>query len=204
MKRVWFIRHGQHDWIGKALVGRKGGVGLNALGQAQARAIAQRLDDIPLAAIYASPQRRAFETAVPLAKSKNLPIRVAPDLDEIDFGDWIGMSFRELETDPRWRRWNEARSTAGTPGGETMSGVQKRILRAIDNLSGPQPVAFVTHGDVIKAAMTELQGLSLDAIHSLEVEPGALVMVEIGNPGAARVEVYPPEELRELFPASVV
>lgn len=195
MKRVWLIRHGQHDWIGKALVGRKEGIGLNTTGHEQSRAIARFMEPVCVSAIYTSPQRRALETAMPLAESKALPIRVSAEIDEIDFGDWTGKSFAELEPNPDWRHWNEARSVARIPGGETMQQVQQRVLRAIETLASPEPVAFVSHGDVIRAAMTKFMGLSLDAIHSLEVEPGALVFIEVGGPSCARVELHIPARL---------
>jgi broad specificity phosphatase PhoE len=193
MKRVWLIRHGQHDWIGKALVGRKPGVGLNSQGWAQARSIAEKLRDLKLAAIYSSPQQRALETAEPLAAAQGLRVRVDEALDEIDFGEWTGRAFGELAPDPRWERWNSARADGVAPGGEAMCDVQRRVLHAIEALDTEEPVAFVSHGDVIKAAMLGCMNLSLDGIHSLAVEPGALVYVEVPSGRVARVTVHEPE-----------
>src|SRR3954470_232415 len=63
MTRLWLIRHGAHDWLGRALVGRAPGVTLNFAGHEQARRIAAMLAGEPLAAIYSSPLERARETA---------------------------------------------------------------------------------------------------------------------------------------------
>jgi broad specificity phosphatase PhoE len=180
MKRVWFVRHGQHDWIGKALVGRKPGVALNDLGRQQAAAIAARLRDVEIAAIYSSPQQRARETVEPLARLRGMPVRIDPALDEIDFGEWTGHSFEELAPDPRWTRWNAHRAAGVAPGGEAMRAVQSRIVRAVKALDTSASVVFVSHGDVIKAALLAFQGLSLDAVHTLSVEPGAMVYAEFG------------------------
>src|SRR5688500_18790181 len=119
MNRVWFIRHGHHDWIGKVLVGRKPGIGLNEAGHRQAQSIAERLRGENFAAIYSSPQQRALETAEPLARANGLAIRTMKELDEIDFGGWTGRSFGELETDPLWAAWNNARGKARARDGES-------------------------------------------------------------------------------------
>jgi broad specificity phosphatase PhoE len=125
---------------------------------------------------------------------QGVPVRMDEALDEIDFGEWTGRSFEELEPDPRWQRWNAQRATGIAPGGEAMRDVQRRILHAVEALDTTEPVAFVSHGDVIKAAMVAFLGLSLDAVHTLSVEPGALVYVETGASDAQTVAIHGPYE----------
>ena len=185
MKRVWFIRHGHHDWIGKVLVGRKPGIKLNEAGRRQAESIAEKLRDENIAAIYSSPQQRALETAEPLARANNLAICMVKELDEIDFGGWTGRSFEELETDPLWATWNNERGKARARDGESMVCVQKRVLHAVQRLGRPEPVAFISHGDVIRAALVNFLGKSLNDIHSVSFEPGEAVLVEIESEVAA-------------------
>jgi broad specificity phosphatase PhoE len=183
MKRLWLIRHGHHDWIGKALVGRKRGVGLNEEGRVQAEYIAHVLRAENLAAIYSSPQQRALETAEPLARALDLAISIVKDLDEIDFGEWTGRTFEELHEDLLWREWNTNRRDARAKGGETMVEVQSRALRAVKRLARPDPVAFVSHGDVIRAALITLLGKSLNEIQSIDFSPGEFVLVEMNGDG---------------------
>ena len=57
------IRHALNDWVGDKLAGWTPNVHLNDKGWAQARALAQRLADQPIAAVYSSPLERAVETA---------------------------------------------------------------------------------------------------------------------------------------------
>lgn len=199
MKRVWLIRHGQHDWVGKALVGRMLGVHLNAEGRAQARAIARALQGMRLAAIYSSPQPRCLETAQPLADAQSVPVLVDQALDEIDFGEWTARSFDELELDSRWHEWNARRSQSVAPGGESMRCAQERIVAAIERLARPQPVAFVTHCDIIRAAMLAALGRPLDDIHAIAVETGALVLLEGESARSARVTIYAPNDTRWAF-----
>lgn len=53
-----------------------GDPGLTQGGVAQAEAVAQRLDQLEVAAIYSSPMRRARETADPIAGSHQLSVTV--------------------------------------------------------------------------------------------------------------------------------
>ena len=183
MKPIWLIRHGHHDWIGKALVGRKPGVHLNIEGRAQAESIAGRLRAEPITAVVSSPQPRAVETAEPLARALGLPLQIDARLNEIDFGAWTGMTFAELDKDPRWHEWNRERAAGTAPGGEAMIAAQRRILEAIEDYRPSAPVALISHADVIKAALVAYLNKSLNALHSLSVEPGDIARVTFGDAG---------------------
>jgi probable phosphoglycerate mutase len=63
-----FIRHGETDYNKKMLLpGRLPDVHLNKKGRQQAQALADRLTNTPIKAIYASPLDRTMETAKHLA-----------------------------------------------------------------------------------------------------------------------------------------
>ena len=183
MKPIWLIRHGHHDWIGKALVGRKPGVHLNAEGRAQAEGIATRLRGEPITTVVSSPQPRAVETAEPLARALGLPLKIDARLDEIDFGAWTGMTFAELDKDSRWHEWNRERAAGTAPGGEAMIAAQRRILEASEAYRRIAPVALVSHADVIKAALVAYLNKSLNALYSLSVEPGDIARVTFRGVG---------------------
>src|SRR4051812_49723617 len=86
-------------------------------------------------AIHSSPRRRTRETAAAIGAEMGIDEEVAFELDEIDFGvDWCGRAFDDLNTDARWRQWNEARSTARTPAGEALSDVQRRIVGHMEHM----------------------------------------------------------------------
>jgi broad specificity phosphatase PhoE len=110
-------------------------------------------------------------------------------MDEIDFGEWRGRSFAELDADPRWAAWNAQRGTARPPGGEAMHEAQSRVLRWIGTLAethGEGTVVAVSHADVIKAAVLAHLGLGLDAHHRLEVAPASLSALSLW-PGGGRL-----------------
>ena len=104
MTTFLLVRHGETDAVGKTIVGRMPGVHLNATGRAHARRLAQRLSRLPIRAIYSSPLERALETAEPLARARNLRIQTCEAANELNFGEWTGKTFAELDSLPEWRR----------------------------------------------------------------------------------------------------
>jgi probable phosphoglycerate mutase len=173
------MRHAAHEEAGSVLSGRTDGAALTAEGRA--RAVLRTRPD----ACYASPRRRARETAALLG----LTPAIEPALDEIDFGAWTGRGFDALADDPAWRSWNEQRSTACPPGGEAMHEAQSRVLRWTGTLParhGDATVLAISHADVIKAALCAHLGLTLDAHWRFDIAPASLSAIELW-PGGGRV-----------------
>ena len=186
------IRHGLTDAVGRVMVGRSPGVHLNATGRAQAARLAERLRDVPLAAVASSPLERTRETARPIAESHRLPIQIVDGLVEYETGGWTGRPFTELDANPKWRRFNELRSLTCPPGGELMLDVQRRGISALLDLREQYPdgiVAAISHGDVIRAILLLLLGMPIDLLHRLEVSPGTISVVTLGadNPRVLQV-----------------
>lgn len=181
------VRHGAHDRLDRVLCGRMAGVSLSETGRAQADALAARLGDRPIAALYASPVDRARETAAPLAARLGLDAVEAEGLAEIDVGDWAGRSFADLGDDPVWSAWNSVRSVTRPPGGETMLEVQARAVGWVEAVRPGHPgqtIAAVSHSDVIKAVLAYYLGLPLDHLGRLEVGPASTSTLVVGDWGA--------------------
>ncbi len=186
MTRILLIRHGSTDLLGHVLYGRASGVHLNSEGVRQAELIGRSLkQQYSLDAIYSSPLDRALETAKPIAQACGKPVSVDEGITEIDFGEWVGKPFRELDDMESWMSFNKQRSTTWAPGGESMLEVQARAWRAIqtagriDNAGGT--VAMISHGDVIRCVLLLLLGMPLDHIHRLEIAPGSVSEVVFGE-----------------------
>jgi probable phosphomutase (TIGR03848 family) len=190
--RLYLVRHAMCDGVGSALCGRAPGVRLNSEGRAQAAALAKRLRDERLCAIYSSPLERARETAEAIAAPHKLPLCIEPGLNEIDFGDWTGLTIRDLEPCPQWRAFNERRSATCVPGGERMLEVQARMVAAIDALHARHPqgtVVAVSHADVIKAALAHCLRVSLDHISCFDIDPASISTLEVGGSGARMIRL---------------
>lgn len=138
-------------------------------------------------AIHASPRERTQETAAALSEASGIaPVETAEALDEIDFGSWSGKTFDDLNSDPAWRHWNDMRSMARAPGGETMLDVQQRVMGFMQSLAAPgeeKRLVLVSHGDVIKAAVSYVLGLPIDAWPRFEIGPASITTVVTGSWG---------------------
>jgi broad specificity phosphatase PhoE len=179
------IRHARTDAVDGWLAGR-GAVPLNQRGRAQAERLRHRLRAVDVAAVYSSPLDRALETAAPLAQERGLRVEPRMDLIEVDFGDWTGVAFQQLESDPRWLRFNRQRALADVPGGERAPQVQARIVAAIDQLRTRHPnqtIALVSHADVIRLAVLYAAGAPIDFIHRFEISPASVTCVVVHEDG---------------------
>ena len=185
MIRILLIRHGNTDLMGRVLYGRMPGVHLNEEGYRQANRLAAQLgQEYELAKIVSSPLERALETAHPIARVQGKSVLVDEKITEIDVGSWTGKTFEDLAGRDDWKNFNRQRSIYQPPGGERMLQVQARAWESIEEHIANVPtgtIAFVTHGDVIRSLLILMLGLSLDHIHRLEVSPGCLTEVELGD-----------------------
>jgi probable phosphoglycerate mutase len=187
MTTLYFIRHGDTPAVGHFIAGRAPGVLLNDRGRAQVEELADRLAAEPIRAIYSSPLERTRETAGPLARRLGLEVRAADELIELDFGEWTGKGFAELDPLPEWRRYNAHRSGTRIPGGELMLEVQARAVAFAQRVCEEWPgaaVALVSHGDVIRAALLHYLGMPLDFYHRIEISPASVSAVALGEYGA--------------------
>lgn len=184
MSRVYLVRHGATDSLGRSIVGRKPGVALNGEGRGQAERLGRHFKNQEIRAIYCSPLDRARETARPIADQLGLEIKIAAELNDIDFGEWTGLALDELAQRQDWRRWNRSRSNSRPPGGETMLEVQARVVGYIEKLGGAvRDAAYVLvgHADPIKAALLYFLGAAIDFLHRLEISPASISAVELGE-----------------------
>jgi probable phosphoglycerate mutase len=171
------VRHALNDWVGEKLAGWTPGVHLNDKGRAQAQALAQRLADQSLAAVYSSPLERAVETAQIIAAPHHLEVHIRDGIGEVHYGEWTGQSLQELAKQDVWRVVQFYPSGARFPGGETIREMQARAVADLDAIVAAHPaqtVVAVSHADVLKAALAHYTGMHLDLFQRLVVSPASL------------------------------
>jgi probable phosphoglycerate mutase len=179
------MRHGSVDVMGQVVYGRMPGVQLNDEGKRQAEAAARAIQErYRLSQVVSSPMERALETARIVAGPQNLGVIAEEAFNELDVGEWMGKAMDELRNAEEWKRYNRVRSLYAPPGGETLLNVQRRSWRALDRICrvlGEGAVAVVTHGDVIRSLLLLFVGAPLDHILRLEVAPGSVSEVILGQ-----------------------
>ena len=189
MLTALLVRHASCDHVGQRIAGRLPGVQLNALGTTQAEALAEVIAGLGIAAIYSGPLERARQTAGILAARTGHQVRLAPGLDELDFGTWTGRSLASLDSDPVWQAFNQARDTTRIPGGELMSEAVDRARAELARMEDAHPdatVVAVSHGDVIRGLLVRCLGLPMGAVHRLEASPASVSVIRLW-PGSSQV-----------------
>jgi probable phosphoglycerate mutase len=130
-------------------------------GHAQAQHLAQYLSSETLDALYASPMRRAQQTAAPLARSQGKPVVLVDDVAEWDrnSNEYVPVEELKAANDPRWQamlrgEWNTHE--------ETTEQFHARVVGAIETLIDAHAgdrIAIVCHGGVINAYLAHILGL---------------------------------------------
>jgi broad specificity phosphatase PhoE len=174
---IFLARHGQSDWNAARRWQGHADRPLTEAGRAQAEALAERLEEIDVDAVYSSDLRRAHETAEAVARRRGLAVEALRDLREVDVGSWSGLTRTEAEErfPEAFRRWLE-----GGPGwedGETYEEMSARIERAVRAIAAEHPdgrVLVVSHGGPIRAVHALALGLDVHTYRRIRpVEPNA-------------------------------
>ncbi|TSE01670.1 MSMEG_4193 family putative phosphomutase [Skermania sp. ID1734] len=183
---VILLRHGvSTSNVARTLAGRSEGVELTERGQEQARAVADRLAQLPITEIVSSPLLRCRQTVAPLAEKLSLELVVEDRFAEVDYGEWTGRELKELVQEPLWKVVQQHASGAVFPGGEGLANVQSRAVAAIREhdgrvaqRDGADALWLVcTHGDVIKAVLADALGIHLDGFQRIVAEPASISVV---------------------------
>jgi probable phosphoglycerate mutase len=134
---------------------------LSESGLAQAEHLADYLESEPLDAVYASPLRRAVQTAAPLAKRRGIELGIIDAVAEWDRNSSEYVPAEELKAagDPRYLQLMRGEWTSQE---ETPEEFRARVVDAVDALidahSG-QRIAISCHGGVINAYLSHVLGL---------------------------------------------
>jgi len=184
MTTFLLIRHGLTDAVGTLMTGHEPGVHLNATGRDQAATLPERLNNVPLAAIYASPLERTRQTAQPVADARGLQMQIEPRFIEVDFGGWTNRRFADLAGDPHWQLYNAYRGVSRPPQGEGLIDVQARTVEALLELHERHPhevVAIVSHADTLRAILLYFLGMPVDFVQRLELSPARISVLQLGD-----------------------
>ncbi|MBL7491439.1 MSMEG_4193 family putative phosphomutase [Frankia sp. AgB1.9] len=188
MTTVLLVRHGLTALTGKLLLGWTPGVGLDERGLAQAKAVAGRLAKVPLDAVVSSPLDRCAQTAGEIAAvgpdgAARPTVALDDRIGECHYGDWTGQELAVLAKDPLWKVVQAHPSAVTFPGpkGEALRDTQARGVAAVRDWNarlGPDATWLLcSHGDVIRAIVTDALGMHLDMYHRINVDPCSLTVI---------------------------
>lgn len=183
---VILLRHGRSlSNAAHTLAGRTEGVELDEKGTAQAAALVERLEGLPIKALVRSPLLRCRRTLEPLAAAIGLEPVVDERLAEVDYGQWTGRNIAELLKEPLWSVVQQQPSAAVFPDGEGLAQVQARAVAAVREHDrrlraehgGDALWVACTHGDVIKAVVADALGAHLDSFQRITADPASMSVI---------------------------
>jgi probable phosphoglycerate mutase len=184
MTKLIIVRHGETEWNRVERFRGRYDIPLNQTGLSQAeksaRFIATHWKPV---AVYSSPLNRAMETATAIARANQLTVQPHPQLIDIDYGDWQGLTPEEVRM--RWtkqaRNWYEHPDQAQVPNGETLIQVQKRAMQAVYEICALHPnedVVLVSHTVVNRLLLLAMVGAGVERFWHIRQEPCAINLVE--------------------------
>ena len=170
MTRLLLIRHAEPDEDARGRCYGRLDVGLSPAGLAGAKRLAESLREVELEAVYVSPRLRAVQTAAAFGSSPTVDDR----LRELDFGRLEGRTYDEIEREQPelFRRWMETPTQVHFPGGESYAELRDRVAATLADVVAAHEgltVALVSHGGVVRAALSVALGLPDERAFSLDV-----------------------------------
>jgi alpha-ribazole phosphatase len=181
--RVILVRHSEPEATLNDRCCGSPDVALSATGREQAAALAADLARVDVVRIYASPLRRADETAAAIAARQGIPFVTLDDLRELDFGDCEGRRYDEIAASmpDLYARWMSAPTTVEFPGGESYAALRRRVIPAATSIRAEvagRTAVVVTHGGVCRALLADVLQLRADLIFRLDVGYARVTVID--------------------------
>jgi len=204
--RLILVRHGQTEWNRLKRIQGISDQGLNEKGLKQAEAIAEVLKERNVTAIYASPLKRARDSALAIARHHDAEVVTLSGLREMDAGEVDGLTYAEMAArhGDFLEKWMRDCSSVTPPGGCSLPELQDRVWGAIQEIverqaareavRKPEPggvVVAVSHYFAILTTLCKVLGQSISesrrmrvdlaSLCTLDFEPSRIVLVSMND-----------------------
>ncbi len=189
MSKLLLVRHGETKSNSRERFWGRTDVELGAAGIGQAEQLRDRLAAEKISAIYASKLRRASVTAEIIASSHRLEVMTCAELDEINFGEFEGLTFEEIsrlypEVAKELTDWS---ISPRFPAGEGIDELNDRVSQFLPRLEKHTPeatVLIVAHAGTLRVLMCKLMGLGLLHWRQFRLDFASLSIVDTYPRGA--------------------
>ncbi len=182
MVKIILIRHCETDWnSGNRYLGWED-VPLNNAGRNRAKLLAGQLKGENIEKIYSSNLSRAYETAGIISKFHSLEVVRIPELNEINFGDWEGLTFNEIEAKykEKAKEYMSDPLNFRFPNGETLREFNKRVLSALDPIlkKNSGRILIVAHGGTNRVIIGRALNLLLKEHWRIKQDVGCVNVID--------------------------
>ena len=187
------IRHAEVEVSFQGVFGGCIDMDISPRGHEQAAALARYLKRKKFDAVYASPMKRVQQTLSPYANNGGPKPVIMPDLHEVHFGDWTGLTFAQVleRFGARASSWLDQLAAGTIPNAETATAYRERIepcVREILKKHPGQHVAVFCHGGVIRQILSILLNLPLPKTAGFEIDYTSITEIQI-HPHRAEVRL---------------
>lgn len=194
---LYLVRHGETSLNRGRIFQGHFDPELSGLGRKQAKRLALRLKDEEIGAFYSSDLLRAYQTASAIASKHRQGVIKLKELRGIDCGEWTGKSVEEIAAayPELLVTWRFQPHRHRMPGGESVEGVQRRVIRAWQRILEEEVgenICIVTHAVPVKSLICHFMGDDLSliwltprqdngALNIIRFEGGKPRVIEVGN-----------------------
>jgi len=185
--RLLLVRHATAEGNGRFQGQRD--VSLTGAGRLELRLLCEKCSQHPVRAVYSSDLRRARQTADAVARNFGLEVNVRPELREMHFGQWQGLSWNQIARRfPKLAAlWIERFPRQAIPGAEPLTQFKRRIaagVREIVAANRGQCALVVTHAGVIRFTLGKVLGLPASHLFRLAQDSCAVNVIDYLENGA--------------------
>jgi alpha-ribazole phosphatase/probable phosphoglycerate mutase len=141
------------------------------------------LKDEPFKAIYSSDLKRTRNGAQLLGEPHQLEPLTYPELRELCFGEWEGLSVTEVEKNFPEQLDERMKDIEGfhVAGGETFEELRLRVIPRFEKIIAKHPdeqIALVCHGGVNRVILSHLLEVPLKRIFRMKQDYAALNIIQ--------------------------
>ena len=181
--RVYLFRHGETANSKEVSFNGHFDVGLSAKGEDQFAEWAKVLKDEPFTAIYSSDLQRTRIGAQSLAEPHKLEPVPYPELRELSFGEWEGLSVTEVDKKFPKQLAKRMKNTEKfqVEGGETFEQLRQRVIPRFEEIIARHPneqIALVCHGGVNRVILSHLLEVPIKRIFRMKQDYAALNIIQ--------------------------
>ena len=194
--RLFLVRHGATQLTAEDRFSGSVGVELSDEGRQQVSFLADRLAREPVAAVYASPMSRTFETAAIIGRPHRLTPIERDGLREISHGHWEGLTRLEVETryPDEYLAWEADPFTFAPEAGESGVAVLARALPVVREIvvrHAGQNVVVVSHKATLRLILSSLLGFDARGYRDrLDQSPACLNVVDFKSAVRPRLMLF--------------
>lgn len=174
--KLFLIRHGQTDWNIRGKIQGSCDIELNDNGLIQAENLSNMIieNKYKFSKIFSSPQIRAIKTAEILSVATNVEYIATEGLEEINLGEWEGLSWIEVKEKypTEYNEWYRNRRYTKPPKGESYQEMINRVLAAIIKIinENSEDVAIVTHSAIIMCLQCYLTNTNFEEMTKFKTD----------------------------------